>query len=991
MKAVRYIWLVAWAALSLCHVAQAQDLHEDLRHVSVSATKQRAGNMPGVVAQQGLPPVYLIVSVDTFQNTLEPFVRWKEMQGFDVETLYAPRWQRDSLRAMLRKRHNTTTATTPAPSYLLLVGDAPQIAAWQGVQATEFLGDHGSDLYYAEYDSDGIPEVMLGRWPAQNTAQLGSIIRKTMTYEQYRLQDTGYLNNALLVAGYEERDNTDTITNGQVHYLSQQLTLSNPAIDTHCFYNPESNNQRDSILAVWQQGAALVNYTAHCLPNGWHYPWINIGDIDSLPSDGRFSFVVNNCCHSNNFTADCFGEALLRKDNGGAIGVIGAMAETLWNEDYFWAIGTKQPFELYPAYDGDHMGAYDRLLHCHGEQYSRQAATLGEMLWAGNQAVADYGSLFSEYYQEVYCLLGDPSLMPYTGIPHAQTLLCSDDLATGVATLHFTGTPHALVAVSEPRTVSSLPPQETRRHAALGVCLLDSTGHGTMQLRHPLETDSIIFCATAQNRRPVIETHPVTRPAAPSIAATEVTLADAYGQPAQEVAYLDTMSLAVTWKNVGTGTARNITLAIADVSPYGTASPRTTFLPAALQLDSLAQDSLCTATFRLAVTVAPAGNTMHYAAYAILQGDTMPQLTLRYGLRHPAIVLEEVRLLLQDADAPRQCSPAPRVLPGQKYWLQLVAHNTSNMDAASSRVCITSHEGARFTTAICHTGVARKAGKRDTLYLSLLSHDTLSRLFFYIETYCNDLFTPYPVTFLADSAMETFEDGSLQRYPWKVSSPHPWQTDSLHAHNGRYAARSAAITHRQRSDLSITVHNYAIDSVAFWVRTSSENNGDKLVFYIDGNARKSWSGEQEWERHRYMLLPGLHTFTWRYQKDAATSSGDDAVWIDDIRLPLSPFMRDSVGYGDTLTSPLSIGEPDRDSILVRCYPNPASDLVWVENHSDLSLMIALWDNMGRCLRKRLLPSGQTQQMPLHGLAPGSYILSAQSHNTRFNQIIIVYK
>lgn len=993
MKAVRYIVLAVCAAVALCNITQAQGVHSGALKASKSTAWQRGLSMPRTVAQQGTPPAYLIVSVDSFQSTLTPFVRWKEMQGFDVETFYAPHWQRDSLRAILKERYYSTAAPVPAPSYLLLVGDAPQIAAWQGVQATEFLGDHNSDLYYGEYDNDGIPEVMQGRWPAQNKTQLGSMIRKTMAYEQYRLQDTSYLNNALLVAGYEERENTDIITNGQVHYLSQQLTLSNPAIDTHCFYNPGSNNQRDSILALWRQGAALVNYTAHCLPGGWHYPWINIGDIDSLPSEGHFSFVVNNCCHSNNFSTDCLGEALLRKDNGGAIGVIGAMAETLWDEDCFWAIGAKQPFELFPTYDSERLGAYDRLLHCHGEQYVQQAATLGEMLWSGNQAVAGYGSLFSEYYWEVYCLLGDPSLMPHIGIPQAQTLHCDDSLARGVAMLHFTGTPHAFVAVSEPPTEDGL-----QHHALLGVCLLDSTGRGTMLLRRTLATDSIIFCATAQNHRPIIEKHPVQRSATPSVVATEITLTNADGQPTHNIVCRDTMSLTITWKNVGSGTAQNLLLTIADAVPDGgaaspdsAASLQTTFLPAIFLLDSLAQDSTYTTVTRIVVGTAQTGNAAHYVAYAAQQGSTMPQRTLRYSLKRPTIVLEEVRLLLQDANDPRQCSLASKVLPGRKYWLQLIAHNTSDIDAATSRVCITSHEGADFTTAVCHTGVARKAGVRDTLFFSLQSDDTLSRLFFYIETYCNDYFTPYPVTFLADSAMETFERGTFLHYPWLLSSPHPWQIDSLQVHNGRYAARSAAITHRQRSDLSITVRNNAIDSIAFWTKISSESNGDKLVFYIDGSARKSWSGEQEWKRYRYMLAPGRHTLTWRYQKDATASSGDDAAWIDDIRLPLSPFTEDSVGYGDTLTRNLDIYEPDKDIVRVRCYPNPANDIVWVENHSDLNLKVALWDNVGRCLLIRQLPPMQTLQIPLRDLAPGSYILCAQSHNTCHNQVIIVYK
>lgn len=987
MKAFRFIALAVCAALALCSIVQAQTALPDVHKVSGSTTKSGYRPWGKATVLQDTPPVFLIVAVDSFQNTLASFVQWKVTQGFDVETYYAPRWQRETLRDMLKRRYYDITALKPAPTYLLLVGDAAQIAAWQGRQANEYLGDHHSDLYYAEYDGDGIPEVMQGRWPAQNKKQLAAIVSKTIAYEQYDLQDTSYLNHALLVAGYEERGNADTITNGQIHYLSRQLMLSRPAMDTHCFYNPESSRQRNSILATWQQGVAMVNYTAHCLSAGWNHPWIGIDAIDSLPADGRYSFVVNNCCHSNDFSTDCFGEALLQKAGGGAIGVIGAMAETLWDEDCFWAIGAKQPFSLFPSYDNRRLGAYDRLLHCHGEHYGQQAETLGEILWAGNQAVADYGSLFSQYYWEVYCLLGDPSLMPYVGIPQHLSLACGDSLATGIALLHFTGTPHAFVAVSEPRA-----PNEstvTLHDRLLGVCQLDSTGHGMVRLKRPLASDSVIFCATAQNHIPIIENRPVLGHASPVVVATEVILADKDGRPTHDAVCLDTLSLTVTWKNVGSGTAHNLLLTIASTLPDGIAPFQTSPLLSSFALDNLEQDSTYTTVTRFVVGTSQPSNALQLLVYATQQGDTMPRRWLTYSLIYPEIVLEEVSLLLQDASDPRLCLRAHQVLPGQKYWLQIVAHNTGITDAASSRVCITRHEGVEFTTATCHTGMARQAGTRDTLFLALRSRDTLSRLFFYIETYCNDLFIPYPVTFLADSAMETFESATLTRYPWDCTTPLPWQVDSLQSHSGHYSARSATIAHRQCSDLSITVHNNDIDSVAFWAKTSSENGGDKLVFYIDGNAKKSWSGEQEWRRYRYMLTPGQHTLTWRYLKDAAISSGADAAWVDDIRLPLSMFPQDSIGYDDTLTRQANIPVTDDATRPVRCYPNPTSDILWVDNGGDASLKITLWDNMGRNLITRRLPPQQSLQLQLHDLPSGNYILSYQSRDARHNTIVII--
>jgi hypothetical protein len=48
----------------------------------------------------------------------------------------------------------------------------------------------------------------------------------------------------------------------------------------------------------------------------------------------------------------------------------------------------------------------------------------------------------------------------------------------------------------------------------------------------------------------------------------------------------------------------------------------------------------------------------------------------------------------------------------------------------------------------------------------------------------------------------------------------------------------------------------------------------------------SWSGNQDWHKVSYPIAAGDHHFVWVYEKDEATSSGDDAAWIDYIEYPL---------------------------------------------------------------------------------------------------------
>ena len=61
--------------------------------------------------------------------------------------------------------------------------------------------------------------------------------------------------------------------------------------------------------------------------------------------------MIGNCCQSNAFDVSvCFGEALLRENNKGAVGYIGGSNNTYWDEDYWWAVGNTSNITSNPNY-----------------------------------------------------------------------------------------------------------------------------------------------------------------------------------------------------------------------------------------------------------------------------------------------------------------------------------------------------------------------------------------------------------------------------------------------------------------------------------------------------------------------------------------------------------------------------------------------------------------------------------------------------------------
>ena len=74
-------------------------------------------------------------------------------------------------------------------------------------------------------------------------------------------------------------------------------------------------------------------------------------------------------------------------------------------------------------------------------------------------------------------------------------------------------------------------------------------------------------------------------------------------------------------------------------------------------------------------------------------------------------------------------------------------------------------------------------------------------------------------------------------------------------------------------------------TVSFWYRVlSGSGYGDHLRFYVDGEQRFVDGGDIPWSNVQRTLGPGLHTLRWSYAKDANSSAGFDAAWVDQVQV-----------------------------------------------------------------------------------------------------------
>ncbi|MDT0568857.1 hypothetical protein RM704_15500 [Streptomyces sp. DSM 3412] len=115
----------------------------------------------------------------------------------------------------------------------------------------------------------------------------------------------------------------------------------------------------------------------------------------------------------------------------------------------------------------------------------------------------------------------------------------------------------------------------------------------------------------------------------------------------------------------------------------------------------------------------------------------------------------------------------------------------------------------------------------------------------------------------------------------------PWTRTTAQAHSGSNSLRSGAISNNQTSDAALTLPA-AATSLSFWYRTSSEASGpgfegDRLLVLVDGVQVLRAQGATAWTKFT-VDVTGKSAVVFRYAKDNSATSGEDAVYIDDLRI-----------------------------------------------------------------------------------------------------------
>jgi len=817
------------------------------------------------------PTKILILCPPNYVSTMQTYVDWKKQQGYTVivTTVGTGGTVANTTSAINNYMAGVWSAGTPenpAPTYLLIVGDT-STSGDNIIANTGAAGSHVTDLTYVRLQgSDYLPDMYYGRFSVSSTTELTNIINKTLTFQKTLMPDLSYLGKVVMIAG-ADASYAPTYGNGQINYGTTHYFNTGNGITSNTYLYPASETSDAAIIANANEGRGYMNYTAHGSETSWADPTFTVSNVNAMTNTSKYGVMVGNCCVTNAFgTGVCFGESIIRKANAGGVVYIGATNNSYWDEDYWWGIGYKTPIQAAAhAYNSSTLGAYDAMFHTHSEAFTNWATTVGEINVMGNTAVEQSTSPRKPYYWEIYSIMGDPSTMPYLGVPSVNTATYPTTILVGATSINVTAAPYSRVAL-------------TMGGVTYGTDLVPASGSLTLPITPFSSVGTSTLVITAQNKITRIESITI----APNSGAYMTVDTNTYNDANNNIAeYNETGRFTTTFKNIGSAASNTVTATLTCATAGITITDGTESIAA------LAAGASVVKTNAFSFTVANNIVNQLSAVFTVAMVSGTDIWVYSFSQLFNAPSLSFGNASINDASGNNN----GRLDPDETVTITMPITNNGGATSPSGSATLTSptsgitiNTGSASFAAISATGT-------NNLSFNITAASSMP-----VGTVASLVFNAIAGAYTANKTetttvgliIENFESGNFSSFPW-IQSAVPWTITNSGAYAGNYAAKSGVISHSQSTTMETTRVLTAGGNLSFWYKVSSESGYDYLKFYVDGVLQNSpgWSGTIDWTQATYALTAGTRVLKWEYIKDVNTVAGSDCAWLDNIIFPAS--------------------------------------------------------------------------------------------------------
>lgn len=373
---------------------------------------------------------YVIITQDSWVSEFQPLADWKTQKGIPAN-IVTTTWiynsggysgtNVDKIRAFVQDVY-----TNWGTVYVLLGGDTNVVPCHFKTISSVDPDPIPNDTYYADYDSDWVSEVNVGRasvtGPGTGVGQIGNFINKILTYEK-NPPLTNYAKNV----GFFGFD-LDSIT----HSEQCKINIKNSYLPADWMlttvYDSQTGNHKTNVIAAINAGQNLLNHADHSssdyMGTGYiNHDWgLGNSDMDALNNGNKQGIFYSMGCDPAAFdSSNCIAEHFVRDNNGGGVAFIGNSRYGWYSQGQYNTLSMKYDVYFFRSLFQDNL-------------YKLGAAFSDHK----NDAVTS-----DDYYRYCYTeltLLGDPELPVWKDNPISLTDDHPSQLPVGPSTFTVTVT-----------------------------------------------------------------------------------------------------------------------------------------------------------------------------------------------------------------------------------------------------------------------------------------------------------------------------------------------------------------------------------------------------------------------------------------------------------------------------------------------------------------------------------------------------------------------
>ena len=394
----------------------------------------------------------LVICPTNFLSQIAPYINWKRQKGIDTELVEFSTigTTANQLKTYIQNHYNTDNSLT----FVQLVGDAPQIPT------LSYSGGGSDPSFSLVAGSDNYPDIFIGRFSAQTTAEVTAQVNKSIQYEKDLNTSATWLSKAMGIAsdqgGGDQGDNGESDITHMNLIRTDLLNYGYTSVDQ--IYDPGAS--ASTVTTNVNSGRGFINYVGHGSNTSWSTTGFSNTNASALTNGNKVPFIMDVACVNGNFVSlTCFAEAWMRNANGGAVGIYASSINQSWNSP---------------------MRAQDEVTDL---LIAEIHTILGGLYYNGSCEMMDvYGSDGVKMFK-TWHIFGDASLQIRSKTPLAMTVSHPASIYTGTNSVSVsTGVADALVAITYNNTI-------------YGKAFTNSNGIATVNFTNP-PTGEITYTVT---------------------------------------------------------------------------------------------------------------------------------------------------------------------------------------------------------------------------------------------------------------------------------------------------------------------------------------------------------------------------------------------------------------------------------------------------------------------------------------------------------------